>query len=173
MSQILNYLDEQAQKLNKAISDQQAVATQLAKQLKSNAQVLEEMNKIKKQLIKVQAALEVETKALDKALDDQMEILKLPQVKSSSKRNLIILMRYGKVYFLMNELPGEPDDKDISIVNFTGRATASPKRGSGYDCPRIRPPLSNYYGATRLVLRCTLLLSGRIPSRSFQNSKGC
>lgn len=136
LSQIQKSVEERSNKLDKAISDQQAAATELAKQLKSNAQLREEMDKIKKQLIEAQAALEVETKALDKALDDQMEVLKLPQVKSSSKRNLVILMRYGKVYFLMNEFSGEPDDKDVSITKLAGGSfTASPKRGSGFQLP--------------------------------------
>jgi hypothetical protein len=136
LSQIQKSVEERSKKLDKAISDQQALATELAKQLKSNAQMVEEMDKIKKQLIEAQAALEVETKALDKALDDQMEVLKLPQVKSSNKRNLVILMRYGKVYFLMNELSVEPDDKDIAIVKLAGGSfTANPKQGSGYRLP--------------------------------------
>lgn len=129
-------LEATRKKLDLAILEQQSAATTLASQLKSNALIKEEIENLKKGLIESQAALEVESKALEKALDDQTETLKLPEVKNTNKRNLVILMRFGKVYFLTNDFTSAPNDQDISITQQSGGVfSASPKRNRGYKLP--------------------------------------
>ncbi|MDX1928721.1 MAG: hypothetical protein SFV81_19485 [Pirellulaceae bacterium] len=130
---------EQAQKvLDEATQQQVETAKQLAQQIQTNAEILQSMEECREQLIAERAALEKDTMALDEALSDQMETLKLPKIATSFKSKVFFLMRYHKVYSLAN-IPGpisdnsDLNDADVTIKHLSPEAfTAAPKPAHGW-----------------------------------------
>ncbi len=137
--QQLGKQSEQAQKvLDEATRLQVETAKQLAQQIQTNAEIVKSMEEFREQLIAERAALEKDTLALDEALSDQMEVLKLPKIATSFKSKVFFLMRYHKIYPLA-KMPGPISDNsdlneaDVTIKHLGPEAfTAAPKVSRGW-----------------------------------------
>ena len=130
---------EQAQKeLDEKMREQAEVSKQLAQQVETNAEIVQSMEEFRQQLIAERAALEKDTLALDEALSDQMEVLKLPKVQTSSKSRVFIFVRYRKVYVLATQPGPVSDTSTLNEVDLTirqlgdGNFTAAPKSSKGW-----------------------------------------
>lgn len=131
--------NEQAQEvLDETTRQQVETAKQLAEQIETNAEIVKSMEEFREQLIAERAALEKDSLALDEALSDQMEILKLPKIATSFKSKVFFLIRYHKVYPLAKS-PGpisdnsDLNDADVTIKHLSAEAfTAAPKVSRGW-----------------------------------------
>lgn len=137
--QQLGKKSEQAQKvLDEATRQQVETSKQLAQQIQTNAEIVKSMEEFREQLIAERAALEKDALALDEALSDKMEVLKLPKIATSFKSKVFFLMRYHKIYPLAKS-PGPISDNsdlneaEVTIKHLSSEAfTAAPKPARGW-----------------------------------------
>lgn len=130
---------EQAQKeLDDTLLQQSEVSKQLGKQLERNAKIVQSKEDFRASLSAERLSLEKDTRALDEAMAGQMEVLKLPVLKTSSKVRVYLLIQYNKVYALMAQ-PGEVsvhselNEEHLNIRRIDDRAfNASPKSSQGW-----------------------------------------
>ncbi|MDZ4847696.1 MAG: hypothetical protein SGI77_00235 [Pirellulaceae bacterium] len=95
---LLQKLNETRRRLTKAIDQQKSLSERLSDIRSDNQRLDLETHELNEQLEKATAALEAKTQALDEELDARKQKIQLPRVRDTFKRNLIILMRYGKLY---------------------------------------------------------------------------
>ncbi len=125
-------LDQIEKELEKTVHEQSQATQQLAEALRESAELREDLDNLEQQLIEAQAALETDRKALDEALDEQLEVLKLPQVERTAKPNVILVMKYGRVFPVYEANSERPDTQHVS-VNQAGIATRiTPKIDGGW-----------------------------------------
>ncbi len=130
--------DQMQKELDETIREQAEVSKQLAQQMETNAEIVQSMEEFRAQLTAERSALEKDTLALDEALSDQMEVLKLPVVQTSSKQRVYIFVRHNKVYALTTQ-PGpvsalsDLNEEDLSIRRIGDNAfNAAPKSARGW-----------------------------------------
>lgn len=124
--------------LDDATRQQAETSKQLAQQIQTNAEIVKSMEEFRAQLFAERAALEKDSLALDDALSDQMEVLKLPKIATSFKSKVFFLVRYHKIYPLAKS-PGpisdnsDLNDADVTIKHLSSEAfTAAPKPARGW-----------------------------------------
>lgn len=128
--------EQEQQRLESAIEQHTQATKQLAQQLQENAEIVEETQEVARRLTEAQASLEKDQAALDEALADKLEVLKLPRVESINKSNVIILMRYGRIYPLRLVDGQDLNVVDLVITKLTGdNFTAAPRAGKGWSLP--------------------------------------
>lgn len=121
---------------DESIQQQIEVSRLLAQQVATTADLRQEIAEVQHQLTSVQSALQTEQLALDEALDEQLEILKLPQVETVSKSNLILLMRYGKVYVAYENDGTTPNSNHVTVTPLGLASKITPKMSTGLDLNR-------------------------------------
>ena len=96
ISSLQSELARRQEMLSESVQKQIELSRTLAQQESSTANLRQEIAEVQ-QLTSTQAALEAEKLALDEALEEQVEILRLPG-RDGRKSNVILLMRCGKLY---------------------------------------------------------------------------
>ncbi len=92
----LKQCEQQQKELDESLREQADTSKQLAEQIEENVEQEQSMEEFRQQLIAERAALEQDTTALDEALSDQMEVLKLPRVETSFKSRFFSLCAIKK-----------------------------------------------------------------------------
>lgn len=139
--------EQEQQRLESAIEQRTEVSKELAQQLQENADIAEETQEVDRRLTEAQASLEKDQAALDEALADKLEVLKLPRVEASNKSNKVILMRYGRIYPLQTGAGQDLNDADLVIRKLSGdNFTAAPRAGKGWSLPTDHAELMTYVG---------------------------
>ena len=91
-------LHEARRRLTEAIEQQKSISERLSDTRADNQQLTLEAHELSERLENARAALEVKTRALEDELDGRKQKVQLPRVRDTFKRNLLMLMRYGKLY---------------------------------------------------------------------------
>lgn len=139
--------EQEQQRLESAIEQHTEATKELAQQLQENAEITEETQEVARRLSEVQAALEKDQAALDEALADKLEVLKLPRVEAINKSNVIILMRYGRIYVLRKTDDQDLNDVDLVISSRSGdNFMAAPRAGKGWSLPTDHAEVVAYIG---------------------------
>ena len=130
---------EQAQKeLDDVLLQQSEVSKELGKQLERNAKIVQSKEDFRASLTAERSSLEKDTRALDEALAGQMEVLKLPVVKTSSKVRVYLFLQYNKIYALTTlpvevSIHSELNEEHFNIRRIDDRAfNAAPKSSRGW-----------------------------------------
>lgn len=119
--------------ISESVRQQIELSRQLTEQSAFTANLRQEIAEVKQQLTNTQAALESEQLALDEALEEQAEILKLPQVETVAKSNVIILMRYGKAYATYREDGVTPNSVHATVTHLGSFTKFTPNSEAGWD----------------------------------------
>jgi hypothetical protein len=125
-------IEQKEKELAGRLQQQLEASQRLAEQMRATAEVTQELQDLDQQLSHLTAALEVEQSALDKAMDEQLEILKLPRVSEVRKSNVILLMRYGKVYATYEAGSDIPFKEHVDYESYSSSSKITPKSGAGW-----------------------------------------
>jgi phage host-nuclease inhibitor protein Gam len=135
-SEISSLQDELAQRqelVSESVRQQIELSRELTQQEASTANLRQEIAEVEQQLTSTQAALENEQLALDEALEEQSELLKLPQVETVAKSNVIILMRYGKAYIAYQGDGITPNGVHVTVTPLGASSKIAPNSTAGWD----------------------------------------
>ncbi|HUP79377.1 MAG TPA: hypothetical protein VM260_12575, partial [Pirellula sp.] len=99
----------------------------------------QELNELDQRLIDARAALVDKSNAIDEALDSREQKMELPKVRTTSKSNIIFMMRYGKLY-LVNDVT-DPIGAGFYSAHVTektsfGVTRIKPRPNAGWDLSR-------------------------------------
>ena len=132
VDQIADQLKEAQQALAQELEQQKKLASQIAEQARKNAQLAKSHSELEQKTENAKKSLANEKARLKEQLDDRMQILNLPRVEAVSKRTVILMMRFGKLYRLFSE--GQKLDKTHLTVTdeSSTQFTVEPKRGEGW-----------------------------------------
>ena len=122
-------------RLEQATSEQ-IETSQKVSNIQSKAQVIRDsIDELDRQLLESKAALADKSKAVDEALDANEQKMELPTVRTTSKRNLIFVMRYGKLYLVSDVLnPGSGGFYSPHVIerNVGQGVRIAPRRDAGW-----------------------------------------
>lgn len=133
ISSLQSELARRQEMLSESVQKQIELSRTLAQQESSTANLRQEIAEVQQQLTSTQAALEAEKLALDEALEEQVEILRLPQVETVVKSNVILLMRYGKLYVTYEADGITPNSKHVTVTRLGASSKISPNSTTGWD----------------------------------------
>ncbi len=128
---LLQKLNETRRRLTKAIDQQKSLSERLSEIRADNQRLNLETHELNEQMEKATAALEAKTQALDEELDARKQKIKLPRVRDTFKRNLIILMRYGKLYSVYASSGTGFNNAHVVVSNQERKVT--PIRSAGWE----------------------------------------
>lgn len=139
-------VDQKEKQLAGQLRQQAVVSQKVAQQLEATAEIRKELEETGQQLIDLTVALEVDRTALDKAMDEQLEILKLPRVSEARKSNVILLMRYGKVFPVYQANSDLPFEEHVDLDTVLSTSKITPKLSGGWELkdPSGRANLNEY-----------------------------
>jgi hypothetical protein len=126
-------LEAKRLELEAQLAKQTDVTESVAKQMQENQEIQEEIDALQQQLIESQAALEQEQSALDEALADNMEVLKLPKVQRSFKSNIIMILQYGRLYAIYEPRSKSTFEKHVVATPVGMDLLVEPIRQAGWD----------------------------------------
>jgi hypothetical protein len=133
ISSLQSELAQRQEMLSESVQKQIELSRTLAQQESSTANLRQEIAEVQQQLTSTQAALEAEKLALDEALEEQVEILRLPQVETVVKSNVILLMRYGKLYVTYEQDGITPNSMHVTVTRLGASSKIAPNSTAGWD----------------------------------------
>ncbi len=89
----------------------------------------QELNELDQRLIEARASLVDKSNAVDEALDSREQKMELPKVRTTSKGNIIFMMRYGKLYLVT----------DVTNPIGAGTYSAHVSEKTSFGVTRIKP----------------------------------
>ncbi len=92
-----------------------------------------ELNELDQKLVESRASLAEKTRAVDDALDSREQKTELPKVRTTSKGNLLFLMRYGKLYLVSSPSGSGFHSAHVSESSLLGVTRIKPRPNSGWD----------------------------------------
>lgn len=132
---MLKKLEESQKKLDDVVSQQVKASQKLSDIEAEKAKLQEEADKIAREIGDARAALVTHTKSLGDALDAIEQKVQLPKVRTTRKSNVLLAMRYGKLYLISdvakkeaNELYADHVDSSITQNGISIR----PKQDAGW-----------------------------------------
>jgi len=98
--------------------------------------LMQELNVLDQRLIEARASLVDKSNAVDEALDSREQKMELPKVRTTSKGNLLFLMRYGKLYLvtdITNPIGAGYYSAHVSEKTSFGVTRIKPRPNAGWD----------------------------------------
>jgi hypothetical protein len=122
--------------LGQAVAALDTQRSQLESQLEDlrlrSAELADSRDRLAEEVAAAEAEMAREVSELETTLESRMQTLHLPEVKSWSGRNVILLMRYGKVY-AVDDRTGSTNAEHVVIHKETEReVVVSPKAAAGW-----------------------------------------
>lgn len=156
---MLGRLEEAQKKLNEMVTQQLQTSSKLSDAQAEVETLQQEAEKVKRELSESRAALVAKQKALNDALDAHEQKVQLPQAKISKKTNILLAMRYGKVYLVTD--PSQP-----GAGNFFSDHVEKLVADSGV---RIRPKQDSgwVWSDTQTAARLNSAIANRRPADCF------
>ena len=99
----------------------------------------QELNELDQRLMDASASLVDKSNAVDEALDSREQKMELPKVRSTTKGNIIFMMRYGKLYLvtdLTNPIRAGYFSAHVSENTSFGVTRIRPRPNAGWDLSR-------------------------------------
>ena len=109
--------------LSQHLSDTETQVRKLRKELKE----------LDRKLLEARASLSEQSKAVDEALDAREQKTELPKVRTTSKSNLLFLMRYGKLYLVSSPTGSGFYSAHVSERILLGVTRVKPRPNAGWD----------------------------------------
>jgi hypothetical protein len=97
---MLHSLDQAQNKLSEMVAEQSRMSSKLSDVQSAVETLREESQKVERELTNNRAALTAQEQALDDALNAREQKVQLPKAKVSNKTNILLAMRYGKLYLV-------------------------------------------------------------------------
>lgn len=132
---MLKKLEESQKKLDDVVSQQVKASQKLSDIETENAKLQAEADKIAREISDARAALVAQTKSLDDALDAIEQKVTLPKARTTRKGNVLLAMRYGKLYIVSDLSKADANQLFLQHVdvNKTNNATSiRPKPEAGW-----------------------------------------
>lgn len=92
-----------------------------------------ELNELDQRLVEARASLADKAKAIDDALDSREQKTELPKVRTTSKGNLLFLMRYGKLYLVSSPNGSGYHEAHVIESSLLGVTRIKPRPDAGWD----------------------------------------
>ncbi len=92
-----------------------------------------ELNELDQKLVEANAELAEKAKAVDEALDSREQKTELPKVRSTTKGNLLFLMRYGKLYLVSSPTGVGFNSGHVTESSLLGVTRIKPRPSAGWD----------------------------------------
>ena len=120
-------------RLDQAVADQSLVSLKLSEVQVEVTNRKQESAELEEKLVAAQAAYLDKAKAVDDALDSRVQKTELPSVRATNKGNLLLAMRYGKLYLISDPTSGDYYTPH-AIITKTGSSTkVKPRKEAGWD----------------------------------------
>ena len=91
-----------------------------------------ELKELDQRLVEAKASLAVKEKAVDDALDSREQKTELPKVRTTSKGNLLFLMRYGKLYLVSSPSGSGYHEAHVIESTLLGVTRVKPRADAGW-----------------------------------------
>ena len=129
-------ISQATRKLDQAVAEQARVSFKLSEVQLEVTHRREDSAELEEKIVAARASYLDKAKAVDDALDSRVQKTELPSVRATNKGNLLMAMRYGKLYLI-----SDPIDRTSSnyyaphaIVTKTSFSTnVKPRREAGWD----------------------------------------
>ena len=92
-----------------------------------------ELKELDQRLDEARASLAEKEKAVDDALDSREQKTELPKVRTTSKGNLLFLMRYGKLYLISSPSGNGYHEAHVIESSLLGVTRIKPRLDAGWD----------------------------------------
>jgi hypothetical protein len=128
-------LDQTKKQQEQSVKEQVDRSQQLSDLQTQIREQRKELVELDQRLIEARASLVEKSNAVDEALDSREQKTELPKVRSTSKGNLLCLMRYGKLYLVTDVANSSTDfyAPHVIVKTLPGITRVKPRPDSGWD----------------------------------------
>ena len=123
-------------RLDQAVAEQALVSLKLSEVQVDVTNRKQESAELEEKLVAAQAAYLDKAKAVDDALDSRVQKTELPSVRATNKGNLLMAMRYGKLYLISDptdRTSGKYNTPHAIITKTPFSTDVKPKKEAGWD----------------------------------------
>lgn len=137
--ELQNQLSRIEKQREQTVKQQIAMSLHLSKVETQIREQRQELKELDQRLVEARASLVDKTNAFDDALNSREQKTELPKVRTTSKGNLLFLMRYGKLYLvtdLTNPIRAGYFSAHVSENTSFGVTRIRPRPNAGWDLSR-------------------------------------
>ena len=120
-------------RLDQAVAEQSRVSRKLSEVQVAVTNRRQESAELEEKLIAARAAYLDKAKAVDDALDSRVQKTELPSVRATNKGNLLMAMRYGKLYLISDPTSGNYHVPHAIVTKTRFSTNVTLRREAGWD----------------------------------------